>query len=129
MSVNTLIASLSKAEKRHFKMYSKLNSSNSVPKYVKLFNLLDKKNDIKEEKLKSLGYNPVDKNFLGNKILESLQVFQTNLNPEQEVLQIIGVFPLLYDKNLWAELNKKLKQAKKICDKYELLELQLILFD
>ncbi len=131
MSVNNLVKSLSKAEKRYFKLYSSLNSKNKTPKYVKLFNVIDKKSNISDSELKALGYSPVHKNFLGNKILECLQSFYYNndISPEKKVHQILEGLPILYQKELYSEMNKHLKQIKKICTQNELLELQLILFD
>lgn len=129
MSVNQLIASLSKAEKRYFKRYSQLNSSKTVPKYVKLFDVIDKNPEIEDAKLKSLGFNSADKNFLGNKVLECLSAFQTKLSPEQEVIQNLSYFPLLYKKGLLSEVFKRLNKSKKICEKYDLLELHLILLE
>jgi len=127
LSVNQLIASLSKAEKRYFKRYTQLNSSKTVPKYVKLFDVIDKNPEIEDVKLKSSGFNSADKNFLGNKVLECLSAFQTNLNPEQEVIQNLSYFPLLYEKGLLSEVFKRLNKSKKICERYDLIELHLLL--
>lgn len=110
MSVNNLVGRLSKAEKRHFKQYSRLNSKKNVPKYVKLF-------------------NATDKNFLGNKIIESLDLIQINLSLEQEVLQNLKYFPFLFEKNLQTELNSRLRRSEKICKEYDLMELELLIID
>ena len=108
-----LIKSMSKPEKRFFKIYAGKNSTN----YVKLFVAIDKisiyddksfrKKYSGEQFLKNFSYN---KHYLFKLLLESLNNFNSNKSIDFRIRELISGYETLFRKGL-------LKQAKKILDK------------
>ena len=128
MKISKLINSLSKAEKRYFKMYSQLGTKGSKPKYVRLFELIEKTSNCTDEILLSKGFKATDKSFLNEKILESLHNFNAYKSVDAELNLLLSYFPILLQKNLFDEMRKRIRKAKQLATKYEkfLILLQII---
>jgi len=134
-----LIKSLSKSEKRQFKLYAQRLESNQESKYVLLFELFDKA-DLYDEKL-ILNAHFIKKPQLSNlkahlykQILVSLRMNPTNQNLRILLREQLDFATVLYHKGLF-------KQALKILDKtknqaianeekylaYEIVELEKVI--
>lgn len=119
-----LIKSLSKSEKRFFKLHSALQSG---PKnYLRIFDAVDKQKDYDEEALKQLferetfiKHLPSEKNHLYKLILKSLRAYHSESSVSGILKQEIKNIEILYQKALYAECNKLLHRAKRIARENE----------
>jgi hypothetical protein len=116
-----LIKSLSKSEKRQFKLFANRLEVNKEAKFLQLFDLLDKMKDYKEEDiLKSKIVKKVQlpnlKNHLYGQILVSLRMHPTNQNIRVQIREQLDFATILYHKGLF-------KQSLKLLDKVKLYAL------
>ena len=114
-----LIRSLSKAEKRSFKIYAMRNSSEET-KFIQLFDAIDKSKEYSEEhliqKLDGIKKTQLSnlKAHLYRQLLTSIRLNYTNHNIDIQLREQIDYARILYDKGLY-------KQSLKILDKAKLI--------
>ena len=114
-----LIRSLSKAEKRSFKIYAMRNSSEEA-KFIQLFDAIDKSKEYSEEhliqKLDGIKKTQLSnlKAHLYRQLLTSIRLNYTNHNIDIQLREQIDYARILYDKGLY-------KQSLKILDKAKLI--------
>jgi hypothetical protein len=120
----SLIKSLTKSEKRFFKLNSSLQSGDK--NYLKLFDYIEKQNSYNEEKLKNnfkgekfILHLPSEKNHLYKLILKSLRAYYSDQSIRSQLRQEIKNIEVLYKKALYRECAKFVKRAKKIAVEYE----------
>lgn len=118
MQLHELIHSMTKAEKRHFKIYAQIGSKNT-PKYLTLFNFLNTQSNYNEEMMKRKGFGSEVKNFLYEKILESLHIFHLRKSPDSELRLLLSQIAILFEKKLWNQMRKRLKKARQIAEDNE----------
>lgn len=115
MPLFDLIKSMSKAEKRYFHLYAQMGAGKGVvPKYVRLFDLIDKQTEYDDEAVKKGGFNSTDKAFLNEKIQESLHILYLNKSKEAELTLQLSYIPKLIERGLQSELQKRLKKARQL---------------
>ncbi len=117
-----LIHSLSKSEKRYFKIYSAIQAGNKL--YIKLFDLIDKQKQYDEKELKSKLKTtafPPTKVYLYNLILKSLRLQEQHDNKKKSVQDLLENAQALLRKGLYIQSYKQLIKAKKIAMKFEQL--------
>jgi len=119
-----LIRSLSKSEKRFFKLSSSLQSGNK--NYLRIFDAIEKQNTYDEREVKSqftgdnfVNHFPSEKNHLYKLILKSLRSYHSDNNVSSTLKQEIKNIEILYKKALYKECNKFLKRAKKLAWEHE----------
>ena len=119
-----LIKSLSKSEKRQFKLYAGRMGSNLDSKFLSLFNLLDKMN-VYDEKI-ILKKDFVTKQQLSNlkahlyrQILISLRLNPSQQNKRMQIREQLDFATVLYQKGLYNQSLKVLDRAKTIAVKFE----------
>jgi tetratricopeptide (TPR) repeat protein len=119
-----LIKSLSKSEKRFFKLQSALQSGDK--NYVRLFDCIDKMDEYDEEEIKKtfkgekfIKHLPSEKNHLYKLILKALRSYYGDTSVSSILKQEIKNIESLYNKALFDECNKFLVRAKKLAIKYE----------
>jgi hypothetical protein len=119
-----LIKSLSKSEKRFFKLNSTLQSGEK--NYLKIFDYIEGLEEYDEVKLKKTFENerfiqhlPSEKNHLYKLILKSLRLFYSDQSIGSILSQEIKNIELLYNKALYTECEKFIIRAKKIAISYE----------
>ena len=112
-----LIHSLSKAEKRFFKMQCALQSGDK--KYLKVFDAMEKITEYDEEKLKNkIKDNKIKnglsfyKNYLYNQLLKSLRHFKENKEPE--LFNLLIEADILAQKMLDIPCKARLEKALKL---------------
>lgn len=117
-----LIKSLTKAEKRSFKIYATRTSSSDA-KFIQLFDAVDKAKEYDEDvicskinDLKKAQFSNL-KAHLYKQILTSLRLNYANHNIDIQLREQIDYARILYDKGLY-------KQSLKILDKAKLLSAQ-----
>lgn len=119
-----LIQSLSKSEKRFFKLSSSLQSGDK--NYLKIFDAVDKQEDYDEDELKKsfkgetfIKHFPSEKNHLYKLILKSLRAYHADNSISSILKQEIKNIEILYKKALYKECNKFLGRAKKLAIAHE----------
>ncbi|MEJ1222108.1 hypothetical protein [Sediminicola sp. 1XM1-17] len=134
-----LIKSLSKSEKRQFKLYVGRLGVNTDAKFLALFNLLDKMKDYDEKAILESGI--VKKTQLSNlkahlykQILVSLRLNPVNQNIRVQIREQLDFATILYQKGLYKQSLKILDKAKSTAidneEKniaYEIVELEKII--
>lgn len=119
-----LIKSLTKTEKRFFKLQSSLQSGEK--NYLKIFSVIDAQEDYDEEAVKDHFKNerfvkhfPSEKNHLYKQLLKSLRAYHADNSTSSILKEEIKNIEVLYKKALFKECNKFLKRAKKIAAAHE----------
>jgi hypothetical protein len=123
-----LIKSLSKSEKRYFKIIAeKKNADVKGNNYLKLFNAIDKQEVYDEEKIirqfsKStfIKHLPSEKNYLYFNILKSLVLYYEGTSEFIELDDIRHCATILYNKGLYEQCNRMLTKARKLAISTEL---------
>ena len=120
----SLIKSLSKSEKRFFKLNSTLQAGDK--NYLKIFDFIEKQNKYDEDDLKEhfkketfIQHLPSEKNHLYKLILKSLRSYYAEESISSMLKQEIKNVEVLYKKALYKECNKFVKRAKQIAAEYE----------
>ena len=126
--LHELIHSLSKNEKGYFKKYCNLYSVQKNPKYLKLFEAIDKEEVYSDkvilQKLEGIIEEKklwVQKNYLYWLILKVLEQYYANKNPDIEICSFINQAKVLYNKGLFTHSKKVLKKAKQLAETHEFL--------
>ncbi len=134
-----LIKSLSKSEKRQFKLYVGRLGVNSDSKYLNLFNLLDKTDSYDEIVILKSGI--VKKQQLANvklhlykQILISLKLNPSHQNIRSQIREQLDFASILYHKGLYKQSLKILDKAKDVAIQneeknlaFEIVELEKII--
>lgn len=125
-----LISSLTKAEKRYFKMHSDLQSGEKS--YLKLFEAIDKLGVYDEEKIKKMFPKddfikrlPAVKNYLYKQVLKSLRIIYSGNTVDSQLKEMLEEVAILYEKRLHKQCAKILEKAKELAKANEQI-LQLI---
>ena len=134
-----LVKSLSKSEKRQFKVYVGRLGVNTDSKFLALFNHLDKSETLEEELIVSKGI--VKKQQLSNlkahlykQILISLRLSPLHQNVRSQIREQLDFATILYHKGLYKQSLKILDKAKTVAKEneenniaYEIVELEKII--
>ncbi len=119
-----LIQSLSKSEKRFFKLSSSLQAGDK--NYLKIFDAIDKQKEYDEDAIKEtfkketfIKHFPSEKNHLYKLILKSLRAYHSDNSTSSILKQEIKNIEILYKKALYPECNKFLARAKKMAVTHE----------
>jgi tetratricopeptide (TPR) repeat protein len=114
-----LVKSLTKSEKRFFKLSSSLQSGEK--NYLKIFDVIDRQKTYDEDAIKEqfkkeifIKHFPSEKNHLYKLILKSLRSYHSDNSVSSILKQEIKNIEILYRKALFRECNKFLARAKKI---------------
>jgi len=119
-----LIKSLTKSEKRFFKLHSALQAGDK--NYLRVFDAIDKQKVYDEEALKKqfaketfVKHLPSEKNHLYKLVLKALRSFHSESSVGGILKQEIKNIEILYQKALYTEANKLLHRAKRIARENE----------
>lgn len=120
-----LIKSLSKAEKRQFKLYA--NKHEGAKDYVELFNEIEHQKVYNEAKIKEKLKNrklaknfAVVKNYLFNTIIESLQELIVYDTAESKIDSLLKKINILYQKGIIDTCLRYIEKAKIIAENHEM---------
>ncbi|MFI3314288.1 MAG: hypothetical protein R3Y04_01305 [Rikenellaceae bacterium] len=121
-----LIKTLSKAEKRNFKLYALRQAGNSDANFISLFDTMDTLTEYDEMRI--LKRTSIDKRQLPNtkahlyrQILISTRILNSRHNISFEIREQIDFARILYDKGLYKQSLKVLDKAKKTALEYHQL--------
>ncbi len=131
-----LIGTLSKSEKRHFKLYAKRNLGDKNLKFLALFDLLDKMPEYNEEKVakKFAGLKPSLLSNIKAHLYEQIMVSLRLLNHKESEIragELYNFAQLLYQKGLYMQSLTQLSKAKQMARNQEndILLLEVIEFE
>lgn len=120
--IHELIQSLTKGERRNFKLFSRLQDGNKM--YDKLFDAIEKQRKYDEPQLlkkfkdeKFTRQFSVAKNYLYNFILRTLHIFEKN--PESDLKTLLNQIQILVEKNLFDHAEKLARKAKHLAERQE----------
>jgi len=136
-TLHDLIKSMTKAEKRHFKMFVNRSQSSQGKLFVKLFDVLDKAKDFNPshifEKIPDLKKRQLSnlKANLYNQILVTLRLVHRNQNIDIELREKLDYAKILYNKSLYRQCLEILSKAKQkaIEHKYFTLTAEMLEFE
>ena len=126
-----LIKSLSKQEKRYFKIFSNRHSSDNN-NYYKLYQIISQQEEYDEERVmeqlkdqRFINRLSIAKTRLYDQLLKSLNAYHSNKTVDSELFFILQSLEVLYHKALYKAALKKMKRGLKLAKKYEKFELIL----
>ena len=132
-----IIKSLTKAEKRYFKLHVNKQTAGEDTKFLKLFDLIDKQKDYdeskilkKEQTIKSQQLSNL-KAHLYKQILQNLRNLNSDEDINLHIRELIDHSTILYNKCLYDQCVKMLDKAKNLAEKYDknTLLLEIIEFE
>lgn len=129
-----LIRSLSKSEKRYFKLYSSRHTIGEENNYIRLFDYIEQQDQYDEDKLFTdfkgeafLNRFSITKKRLYDHILSALDAFHANSSAEVQVYRQLHATDILYEKALYNQCRRTLVSAEKLAMKNNFKELLLII--
>lgn len=122
--LHILIKSLDKAEKKNFKLYASRNTtSGKAPKFIQLFDLIDKQKLYDEVKLKEYFPKTTGNQFsnlkrnLSTQILKSLRIIHIQKEMNLQIREQQDFAQILYGKGMYLQSLKVLDRAKALATK------------
>lgn len=119
----TLIQSLGKAEKRHFKVYSSKHVIGAQNIYVSLFDAVERQKEYNEDILRA---NKLFRHFssfkkrLYDSILQSLEIYHSSTGIN--IRSLLNRIEILFNRSLFEHCTRQIRKAKKISLQYEMFE-------
>lgn len=121
-----LIKSLSKSEKRYFKLLSSRHTIGDENNYVRLFDFIDKQDVYDEDQLFKefkgeafLHRFSITKKRLYNHVLNALDAFYSSSSIDAQLFKQIHSADILYTKSLYDQCGRILRSAEKLAEKHE----------
>ncbi len=125
-----LIQSMSKSEKRYFKLVSARHTIGDENNYVRLFDYLDKQDTYDEDKLfedfkgeSFINRFSITKKRLYDHILSALDSYHSNASVNAQLYKMLHGAEILFEKSLYDQCRRLLNSAEKLCEKNQLEEL------
>lgn len=126
-SLHELIHTLSKSEKRYYKLYASRHMAGEDSTMITLFDYIAKRPSYDEEALfhdfrgkAFLNQFSTVKKRLYDQVLQALHAFHANNSMENQVNRMLHQANLLYGKSLYDQCMRHLKSAEKLAIKHEL---------
>jgi len=121
-----LIKSLTKSEKRYFKLFATFSGDRKENNSLKLFDAIDDQDEYDEvvlkEKFKKETFAKqfaVAKNYLQHIIIKSLTAYHSDSSPIMQIYEILQSVEVLYDKGHFNICRKLIQRGKDLCVEYE----------
>lgn len=133
-----LINSLDKAERKNFRLYASRNSNSSKsPKFLRLFDLIDKQKEYDEVKLKNQIGKITNSQFsnlkrnLATQVLKSLRLIHIQKEMNLQIREQQDFAQILYGKGMYLQSLKVLDRAKSLAIKsnHNFLLLEILEFE
>lgn len=129
-----LIKSLTKAEKRNFRLYANRNHGRSQLMFMELFEILDRSEAYDEQQIQTkLGLSKAKvsnlKRHLYTQVLSSLRVITSSKKPNMQAREMVDYAYILYYKSFYLEAIKVLEKAKKLVEKYNMYHMHSIILE
>ena len=132
-----LIRSLTKAEKRHFRLFVTRNQASDEILFLQLFDMIEKHKEYEEEiilkKIPQIKKRQLSnlKAHLYKQLLMSLRLLSRNYNKDIEIREKIDYAKVLYNKGLYRQSLDMLDKTKAAALKFEqhILALEIVEFE
>ena len=132
-----LIRSLTKAEKRHFRLFVTRNQASDNILFLQLFDVIEKYKDYEEEiilkKIPQIKKRQLSnlKAHLYKQLLMSLRLLSKNYNKDIEIREKLDYAKVLYSKGLYRQSLEMLDKTKNLARRYNqnLLVLEVVEFE
>ena len=125
-NLHELIQSLTKPEKRYFKVFASRHVIGDENNYEKLFDAIAAQEVYDEAELLTKFKNEafvnrfsISKNRLYNSILKSLDTYHANSSADAQIKRQIHAAEILYKKGLYNQSKRLFRSAKKQAEKHE----------
>mgnify|MGYP003336959354 FL=1 len=119
-----LVKSLTKAQKRQFKLFASRIDGHKGAKFIQLFDFLDKAEVYDEKELSNQSF--VSKPQLANlkshlykQLLTSLRMSPSIQNPRMQIREQLDFATVLYQKGLYKQSLKILEKTKQLAQKWD----------
>jgi|SRR5690554_43701 len=120
-----LIKSLTKSEKRYFKIYASRHTIGEVNNGIKIFDFIDQQNEFDEAAVHThfkgeafLNQFPITKNRLYEQIISALDAFHANNDIDAQLYKMLHSIKILYSKGLYDHANRELLKTKRLAKKH-----------
>ncbi|WP_107039364.1 hypothetical protein [Brumimicrobium mesophilum] len=127
-----LIESLTKSEKRYFKIYASRHTIGEENNGIRIFDFIDQQDEFEEEAIYDhfkgeafLNQFPITKNRLYEQIISSLDAFHSSKNQDAQLFKMLHSINILYSKGLYDHAVGELKKAKRLAKKHNKLAILL----
>ncbi|MGL4596541.1 MAG: hypothetical protein ACRCYO_03375 [Bacteroidia bacterium] len=124
--LHRLIHSLTKSEKRHFKLFSARHAPGETSNYVRLFDAIEVMKVYNEEKLLQqfrkedfIRHFSITKSRLFESVLRSLDVFHHASSVDAELWKELHFAEILYKKTHYDMCARRLEIARRLATRYE----------
>lgn len=124
--LHLLIKSLSKSEKRYFKIYASQYAKSDKSNYLRLFDAIDRQAEYDEAALKKrfskekfIRHLSSEKNYLFQMIMKSLRAYQREGSLAVNLGELILESDILEQKGLYKRSDKVLAKAEKLAEESE----------
>jgi hypothetical protein len=121
-----LIKSLTKSEKRYFKMFANFSGDRKQNNSTILFDAIDEQEVYNEDELKERFKDEtftkqfaVAKNYLQQTIIRSLTAYHNDSSASLQLLEMLKAVEVLYDKGHFGYCRKIINRAKELCESHE----------
>lgn len=127
-----LIKSLTKSEKRYFKLFASRHTIGEENSYIRLFDFIDRMDSYQEDLIfmhfrgqAFLNKFSITKSRLYDNVLKSLDAFHAASSIDAQIYRSIHNAEILFNKGLYSQSEKLLRSAEKQAEKHECLNLLL----
>jgi hypothetical protein len=121
-----LIKSMTRSEKRYFKINSASISGKDDSVYLRLFDAIDAQKEYDEHQLKQFFKNEkfarqfsVAKNYLQHIIIKSLTGYHATLSVNVQINELLQSIEVLYEKRHYSICIKLIQKGKELAEKHE----------
>jgi len=124
---------MKKSEKRYFKLWVQREKGGNDPKFLQLFDEIDKQAIYDEAAIETRasyltkGQLSNLKANLYNKILTSLKHYNISSSPDMQTRELVDHAQLLFDRSLYQQCDRLLNKAWNMANKTSNLEMQLMI--
>lgn len=125
-TIHELISSMSKSEKRYFKIFSSRHTIGEQNNYILLFDFIESQKVYNEDELVNhfkgeafLNKFSITKNRLYESILRSLDSYHSSSSVDAKIYRLLHSTEILYNKSLYNQAEKLLISAEKLAKKNE----------
>lgn len=131
-----LIHSMTKSEKRYFKLLSSRHTIGDENNYVTLFDFIDKQEEYDEREIHDefkgeafLNRFSITKKRLYDHILSALDAYHVSGSTEPQLYRMLHAADILFEKSLYEQSRRLLRSAEKLALKHEFSQIQLLIID
>jgi hypothetical protein len=120
-----LINSMSKSEKRYFKLFASRHTIGEENNYIRIFDFIDSQESFDDEEIHHhfkgeafLNKFSITKNRLYDQIMKSLDSFHSGASIDAQIYKLLHGAQILYNKGLYDHTKRQLTSADKLAKKH-----------